>query len=153
MRQLHFFNRVYSSLATARARGARSSTLLALCLVALQLVTALHFALVPHSFSAGLNGFVHVHGARAQASQADSRLELTRRASAAPALVASGASCSSESCPIGFAGQHALLLADSGPVSLLAFGLDRHSLRNPSAKYFAARNRVLLGAPKTSPPV
>lgn len=150
MQELHLFSRGNPSLVTARARGARGGALLALCLVALQLVTALHFALVPHSFSAGLNGFVHVHGVHAQPSQPDSRSARARRASA---LVASGASCSSEACPIGFAGHHALLLIDRSPADLLAFGLERHSERDPSVGFATARNRVLLGAPKTSPPV
>jgi hypothetical protein len=155
MRQLHSFSRVHLSLAAVRARGARRSTLLALCLVALQLVSALHFALVPHSFSAGLNGFVHVHGVRAPATRVDSCSALARRAPAAPtpAIDASDASCSGESCPIGFAGHPALLLADSDLVGLLAIGLDRDKQRDPGVAYFAARNRVLLGAPKTSPPV
>jgi len=122
--------------------------LVALCLVALQLVTALHFALVPHGFSAGLSGFVHVH---AEASHAASRLELGRRTSAAPELVNEGASCTSESCPIGFGGHHSALLGGSQASALLAH-LVASAPALPSP-YAASRSRALLSAPKTSPPV
>jgi hypothetical protein len=133
------------------SRSAKVSALIALCLVALQLVTALHFALVPHGFSAGLNGFVHVHGARSARHDARSRFTPERRASGALALVGDGASCASESCPIGFVGHHSVLPTENQAAAVLALVVaDEHA---PARRYFAGRSRVLLAAPKTSPPV
>ncbi len=51
------------SCCTSQAEHSPLANLVACCLVLLQLLTALHFALVPHGFSAGLNGFVHEHAA------------------------------------------------------------------------------------------
>jgi hypothetical protein len=136
MKQLHFFR-------TTRP------ALVALCLVALQLVTALHFALVPHGFSAGLSGFVHVHAQPERPSQ--SHFDRLPRALGALQWVSGGASCGGESCPIGFAGHHSVLLAGNQASALL--GVADAPSRARARHYFAPRNRALLSAPKTSPPV
>ncbi len=125
--------------------------LVALALVALQLVTALHFALVPHGFSAGLSGFVHVHEEAVHAVSARSESEVARRASVVPELISGNASCSSDSCPIGFAGHHSVLLGSGGAPALLAFVVT--SAQAQPGHYVTPRSRVLLSAPKTSPPV
>jgi hypothetical protein len=141
-----------NQLPAARTARPALALLVASALVVLQLVTALHFALVPHGFGAGLSGFVHVHAAASQA--APSRLALERRLEErrlAPELVNAGASCISESCPIGFAGQHSALLGGSQASALLADVVA--SPRALPSHYVTPRNRVLLSAPKTSPPV
>jgi hypothetical protein len=122
--------------------------LVALCLVLLQLATALHFALVPHGFSPGLSGFVHVHAAERAAHSRFAALE--RRGASAPQLVSGGASCTAESCPIGFAGYHLVLLGAGATSALLTSAT--LPPRTRARSYVAARNRVLLSAPKTSPP-
>jgi hypothetical protein len=129
----------------------RRSALVALCLVALQLVTALHFALIPHGFGAGLNGFVHVHGqisGDATASVSAERRELAR--TDAPAFERDSGSCASDTCPIGFAGHSSVLLASSEATSLLALPV----IAQPSVAHVdsSARESVLRLAPKTSPP-
>jgi hypothetical protein len=123
--------------------------LVALCLVLLQLVTALHFALVPHGFSAGLSGFVHVHAAAHAAQSRFAELEHLRLPT--PELVSGGASCASDSCPIGFAGHHSVLLTASATSALLVTAAQLAPAR--VGHYVPARSRVLLSAPKTSPPV
>ena len=117
--------------------------LVALCLVALQLAATLHFSLVSHSFNGSLNGFVHVH----QARRALARLERPTAVS----LVADSAGCVGESCPVGFAGQHSVLLGSSEAPWLIA--LTQPGTRSPDNPHFTPRSRVLLSAPKTSPPV
>jgi hypothetical protein len=115
-------------------------------LVLLQLATALHFALVPHGLSAGFGGFVHVHAASKHASA--SRVE--RVASPRSALVSEAASCASESCPIGFAGPHSVLLAAAQASGLLDLAIVAQLA--PPARLAILRSRALLNAPKTSPP-
>jgi hypothetical protein len=123
--------------------------LVALCLVLLELVTALHFTLVPHNFSAGLSGFVHVHAAQRAAQSRFAELE--HRSLPAPELVSGGASCASDSCPIGFAGHHSVLLTASTASALLVTAARAAPAR--TGHYLPARSSVLLSAPKTSPPV
>jgi hypothetical protein len=135
MKALHLFRTTHAAL-------------VALCLVALQLVTALHFALVPHAFSAGLSGFVHVHAQAERASQ--SRFEHAPRMPGQLQWVSGGASCASESCPIGFAGQHSLRLGGDEAAALLSFATAPAFPR--AERHIAARVSVLLSAPKTSPP-
>ncbi|HEY4105965.1 MAG TPA: hypothetical protein VGM44_18820 [Polyangiaceae bacterium] len=133
----------------APARKPAFYALFAVCLVALQLVTALHFALVPHAFNAGLSGFVHVHVGDARVAKA--RSSFAERALNTPALERASASCSGESCPIGFAGQASTLVSASDVSALLGF--DFAPVLEPARVGAPARNRVLLSAPKTSPPV
>ena len=121
-----------------------AASLVAACLVLLQLATALHFALIPHGFSAELNGFVHVHSARGAA---------VRDLHSAPpgtSFVRGTASCEPESCPFGFAGAHSVLLAASASSAVLESSVELRAA--PSARVALTRNRVLLSAPKTSPP-
>jgi hypothetical protein len=125
------------------------ASLVACCLVLLQLVTALHFALVPHGFSAGLQGFVHVHAALSEQRASTSHAERAP-SSNRPALVSDAASCASESCPIGFAGPHSLLLAAAQGLGLLELASIAPALA-PS-RFAVPRSRALLNAPKTSPP-
>jgi uncharacterized membrane protein HdeD (DUF308 family) len=137
-----------SSHATRAAAASNGTSLIACCLVLLQLVTALHFALVPHGFSAGLNGFVHVHAAFGEQRASESHAE--RVASGRPALVSGAASCASESCPIGLSGPHSALLAAAQTSGLLELAVVAQAL-SPS-RGAVPRGRALLNAPKTSPP-
>ena len=127
-----------------------AASFVAACLVLLQLVTTLHFALVPHGFSAGLNGFVHVHSALH-----DSRIGAVRDLnasshSASSSWVRGSATCAPESCPVGFAGAHSLLFAASMCGALLAMVTVVQLA--PAARFALSRSRILLSAPKTSPP-
>ena len=115
--------------------------LVALCLVALQLVTTLHFALVPHGFDADGLGFVHVHRALAHA---------TEPAPQRPTLVTGIASCAPEACPIGFSGPVSASVAGPALASLIAPPLLSASLAPELAAL--PPKQVLLSAPKTSPP-
>lgn len=112
----------------------------------LQVVGALHFALVPHGYSAALGGVVHLHAApRAQAPAVESGL-----AEPGPAVHADSASCLADRCPVADAPQSspprfALLAAGNvsfGEVRLLG---ERSTRVSDSLCLF-------LSAPKTSPP-
>ena len=124
------------------------ASLVACGLVLLQLVTALHFALVPHRFSAGLNGFVHEHEAHGEQRVGASQAE--RVPSGQASVVSSVASCASESCPIGFAGPHSVLVAAAQASGSLELAINAHAL--PPGRVAVPRGRALLNAPKTSPP-
>ena len=120
----------------------------AVLLAALQLLGALHFSLVQHSFSAALGGVVHVH---ASAVRADTKPASKARGPQAPSASSDTPSCGAELCsaanaPHSVAPQFESL--DAGPV---AFGAAR--LLSERAACSAPPSRVLLGAPKTSPPV
>lgn len=128
-------------------RVRRSRALVALCVVLLQLVTALHFSLIPHGFNAGLSGFVHVHAVPAAFAH---ELGPERRAASRPAVTVGSVSCTKDSCPLGFAGPSSVLLGSSQATGLV--GLALAALRAPESRYFKERSRVLLAAPKTSPP-
>jgi hypothetical protein len=130
-----------------RASRASVASLIACGLVLLQLVTALHFALVPHGFSAGLNGFVHVHAAPGESPQ---RVDNARALPGLPSLISGAASCAPESCPIGFSGPHSLLLSPAPATRLLELAVLTQSA--PPAPVSIARS-VLLRAPKTSPSI
>jgi hypothetical protein len=127
---------------TGRACARAFPSLVALCLVALQLATALHFALVPHGFNARLNGFVHLHRAPISSVQAHSPNR--------QALVTGVPSCAPESCPIGFSGPTSALLSPGELSGLLSLPIVNVS--GPQARVAQARKQVLLCAPKTSPP-
>ncbi len=131
-----------------RAARARSgAALVALGLVALQLVLALHFALVPHGFSAGSERL------RARA----------RRALGAPSGRAHterfGHPCAARrKCGLHdrllshrVRGQHSVLLAHHVATELLTSDTSPEPTR--SGSFVVLRKRVLLAAPKTSPPV
>jgi hypothetical protein len=110
----------------------------------LQVVSALHFALVPHTFSAALGGVAHVHGegrARAQ----------PRGEGRAAALVSDAASCTVDSCSVANAPAGSVLPRAAMATGSVSFG-DVSPLGAPSARV-AASQRIFLSAPKTSPPV
>lgn len=126
------------------------ASILALCLVLLQLVTALHFSLVPHGLNARLTGLVHLH--RALSAESGRALErvATEQAPNRPTLVAGIAACAPEECPLGFSGHSARPVSPSQLSSLIWL---------PQASELVAREQVasdrswaLLTAPKTSPP-
>jgi hypothetical protein len=128
--------------------------LFALCLVALQLLMALHFALVPHGSSAGLGGFEHVrlNAVRSPLDQERAQAELARKASSQSSEFESGVSaCAGDACPIGFAGQPSVLLAADVASAWLSFPRVAASVA-PSVPE-APRSPVSLSARKTSPPV
>jgi hypothetical protein len=119
---------------------------LGLLVVVLQVVSAFHFTLVRHGYSAALGGVVHVH--------ASARAEQSPRPKVAPppatALSADLPSCGAELCPVGNAPvspapQIELLLAGS-----VAFGEAR--LLSERATRSSESLPVFLSAPKTSPP-
>jgi len=123
---------------------------LALGLVLLQLLGALHFALVPHGFGAGLSGLVHLHRARAAEREHALDSTATRAAPHRPTLVASIAACAPEACPFGFSGPSSRPVPSSELCSLIR--LPRAEEHVSSAEVACDRNRTLLIAPKTSPP-
>jgi len=118
---------------------------LALIVLFLQLVGALHFTLVRHGYSAALGGVVHVHGLAARPPQT-SPPPAERR----PALSAGIPSCGAELCPLATAPHAAvpnLSLPASGDVD---FGEAR--LLGAGAARSPLSRRVFRSAPKTSPP-
>ncbi|MEI9939104.1 MAG: hypothetical protein WDO69_17940 [Pseudomonadota bacterium] len=122
----------------------------ALCLVLLQLVSALHFALVPHGFGPGLSGLVHLH--RAPPSDAEPRASrATQRTPNRPTLVSGVAACAPDACPLGFSGPLSRPLPASQLCSLI--WLPTVSERLSRDPIVANRSRALLSAPKTSPPL
>jgi hypothetical protein len=120
----------------------------ALCLVLLQLVNALHFALVPHGFGAGLGGLVHLH--RALAGQGEHALTsgATQQTPDRPTLVAGIAACAPEACPLGFSGPPSVPVPPSQLSALIWLpAISEYVSRN---RVVADRSRALLR--KTSPP-
>jgi hypothetical protein len=118
---------------------------IALVVTLLNLVGALHFALVPHGYSAVLGGIVHLHPASPRAHG-----QTPRRAAAMPALSADSLSCVSDRCPAADAPHGSVAQVELLAAGLVAFG-DVRLLAEPGARSPAAR-RVFLSAPKTSPP-
>lgn len=118
-----------------------------LVLALLQLGSALHFMLVPHTFSAALGGVVHVH--TGSAARAEPRAHA--HGAQAPAWVADAPACAAEACPFASAPQGSLARAAAPVSGAVAFGapslLSAAEARSPHAR------RVFLSAPKTSPPV
>ncbi|HEX2671286.1 MAG TPA: hypothetical protein VHM25_10470 [Polyangiaceae bacterium] len=120
---------------------------LGLAVIVLQVLSALHFTLVRHGYSAALGGVVHVHESARSAQKSAPKAALPRTA----ALVAHTPACSTELCPdanapAGAAPHFELLLAGSA-----AFGAVR--LPSERAACTSESRRVFLSAPKTSPPV
>jgi len=129
----------------------RLPSAVALCLTLLQLVSSLHFALVPHGFGSDLNGLVHLRRTLTT-DQLDERAQsATQPAPGRPSLVAERASCEPEACPLGFSGPLARL-APASDHSLLTW---LSSSQSPVAHTggIISRSRALLDAPKTSPPL
>jgi hypothetical protein len=127
------------------------ASLVALCLVLLQLVNALHFTLVPHGFGAGLGGLVHLH--RAVAGQSEHALTsgATQQTPDRPALVSGVASCAPEACPLGFTGPPSAPVSPSQLCALI--WLPTSSDYEARDRVVLDRSRALLCAPKTSPPL
>jgi hypothetical protein len=124
-------------------RGSRALPgLVALGLVLLQLVTALHFALIPHGFKAGSSGFEHVHRVLVG--------RVTERAPDRPSLVTGAPTCAPDACPIGFSGPVSAPLAQAAVTARIA--LPVVTTRVASAPSARCRAQLLLAAPKTSPP-
>ena len=109
----------------------------------LQVVGALHFALVPHGYSAALGGVVHVHSVSASA--------VRRVAERGPALRAATATCISERCPVADAPQSSPPCFDLQATGSVEFGEAR--LLGERAARVPESLRLFLSAPKTSPPV
>jgi len=116
--------------------------LVALGLVLLQLITALHFALIPHGFNAGLSGFEHVHGRLVSG--------VSENAPDRPAFVTGARTSAPDACPIGFSGPVSVLLAPAAAIQRLALPVSQASLAG--ATVATRRAQLLLTAPKTSPP-
>jgi hypothetical protein len=121
--------------------------LVALLLTLLQLASALHFTLVPHTFSAALGGVVHVHSEPGVSAQP----RVTSRTVHSQALVADALSCAVDLCPFADAPHGSLPYVVAEISGVAAFGapslLGAAEARSPNAR------RVFLSAPKTSPPV
>jgi len=127
------------------------ASVVALCLVLLQLVGALHFAVVPHGFNAGFSGLVHLHRALAAEPSRSRDSAATQRTPNRPSLVAGSAACTPDECPLGFAGHASLPVSPSQLWSLI--WLPRASELVARDCVVSDRARALLSAPKTSPPL
>jgi len=127
------------------------ASILALCLVLLQLVTALHFSLVPHGFGAGSGGLVHLHRARSAEPRRTVEDAATQRAPVRPTLVAGSAACAPDECSLGFSG-HTFRTPSPSRLSSLIW-LPKAGQLSARADIVRGRNRALLSAPKTSPPL
>jgi hypothetical protein len=118
----------------------------ALVVTLLQLVGALHFALVPHGYSAALGGLVHVHAAP--------RASEPRPAEAAqvhsPGLRTDSFSCLTDRCPVADAPHGSAPPSELLAAGNVAFG-EARLLAEPAERSPQTR-RVLGCAPKTSPP-
>jgi len=115
----------------------------ALAVALLQLVSVLHFSLVQHGYSAALGGVVHLHSlARSEAKPLARGVEV--QSAEAP-------SCGAERCSVASAPQSPALYFEPAIAGHVSFG-EARLLGRASARSAAAR-RVILSAPKTSPPV
>lgn len=122
--------------------------LVALVVTLLQLVGALHFSLVRHTYSAALGGVVHVHTSRARPRSSPAERV---RESQAPSATSGTPACSADKCAAANAPQSTAPHFESLDAGAVAFGGAALLSERPAS--FAALRRVLLGAPKTSPPV
>src|SRR4051812_6395185 len=71
--------------------------LVALVVTLLQVISALHFSLVQHTYSAALGGVVHVHPASLTRSEA-ARPDAQSREPRAPSVTGSTLSCLTDRC-------------------------------------------------------
>jgi hypothetical protein len=121
--------------------------LLAFLVALLQLTSALHFTLVPHTFSLALGGVVHEHGDAGTSAQ---RSAPTLHGHA-QTLVAGASSCALDRCPFADAPHGSPPFLASTVSGVARFGapalLAAAEARSPSAR------RVFLSAPQTSPPI
>jgi len=124
--------------------------IVALCVVALQLVNVLHFSLVSHGFGASASGFVHLHRALSAAPERAPSDDATQGTSNRPTLVMGSASSSTDACPLGFSGPPLRPLASSAPCALIWLPVVAELAAREHV--VSDRSRALLRAPKTSPP-
>ncbi|MEO6602538.1 MAG: hypothetical protein ABIQ16_21830 [Polyangiaceae bacterium] len=122
--------------------------LVALVVTLMQLVGALHFSLVRHSYSAELGGVVHVHASLARPTAKPPRSVPGPRA---PSATSSTPSCNADVCAAANAPQSTAPHFEPLDAGAVAFG--DPALLSERLAPFAVLRRVLLGAPKTSPPV
>jgi hypothetical protein len=118
----------------------------ALVVALLQLFGALHFSLVRHGYSAALGGVVHVHAA----SFARSEAKAAARAAQAPSASSDTPSCSADLCAAASAPHGVARHFEAPDAGAIAFG--DVLLLSEHRECSLASRRVLLGAPKTSPP-
>ena len=122
--------------------------LVAFVLTALQLLSALHFTLVPHTFSAALGGVVHMHGASpAVRTEPRTRTPNVRTETIAPDSL----SCAVDLCPYADAPHGSLPGVEATVSGVVVFGTPRLLSEAPARS--ARTWRVFSNAPKTSPPV
>ena len=126
-------------------------SVVALCVVLLQLLGSLHFALIPHGLGAGLGGLVHLRSKPAGAPERALASDATRPAPERLALVSLSASCEPEACPIGFSGQLSRPVFASELSQLI--WLPAPSRQRTGTGIVVSRTQSLLSAPKTSPPL
>jgi len=121
--------------------------LFGLAVILLQVVSALHFTLVRHGYSAALGGVVHVHAS----ARADQRPRAKVAAPHTTALSADSPSCAAELCPVGNAPHGSAPRIELLAAGAIAFGEVR--LLSERAASSSQSRRVFPSAPKTSPPV
>jgi hypothetical protein len=121
--------------------------LLGLIVIALQVLGALHFALVRHGYSAALGGVVHVHGS----ARAEQKPRAKPAASRTTAVTSGVPTCAADLCPDANAPHGSAPRIALPAAGVIAFGETR--LLAESVAYSTESLRVFLSAPKTSPPV
>ena len=120
---------------------------LALAVTLLQVLGALHFSLVKHSYSAALGGVVHLHAT----SRAERAPNTRSHGEPKPALSSGVPSCVADLCQAANAPQSSAPQFESLSAGAALFGEVRLlSERAPQTRATLLR---LLSAPKTSPPV
>ena len=115
----------------------------ALAVALLQLVGALHYSLVQHGYSAALGGVVHLHARAAAKSRA--------RVAQVALVSAEAPACGAELCSVASAPQSPALYFEAAVAGHVSFGQAR--LLGRALARSAGARRVILSAPKTSPPV
>ena len=135
--------------AVHRVRSLES--VVALCVLLLQLLGSLHFALIPHGLAAGRGGLVHLRNKLAGAPGSALAGNAIRPAPERPALVSGSASCEPEACPLGFSGQLSRPVFASELSQLI--WLPAQNRQRAGKDIVDSRTQSLLSAPKTSPPL
>jgi hypothetical protein len=121
--------------------------LLGLAVIVLQVIGALHFALVRHGYSAALGGVVHVHTSSRAEHGPKTKSAVPRTMALSADLPSCGADlCPDANAPHGWAPSIELLAT-----GVMTFGEAR--LLCKRAARSSESQRVFLSAPKTSPPV
>lgn len=120
--------------------------LFGLAVIVLQVLGALHFALVRHGYSAALGGVVHVH-ASARAEQGPRTKSVAPRTTA---LAADAPSCAADLCPDANAPHGSAPRFELVATGVVDFGEARLLCKRAACS--TESQRVFLSAPKTSPP-